>query len=332
MLQLFLSSFCLPGLVQPTQGQHTPQAAVQSHRVNIAPPHTSSLTHLAMSVPSLSSPKSSDSLSQGLHDSSGTTATSMGSPSDMVSCDGDGTDYEKNEMNNHELQDKPSDVLSYISSHASKEKGPRYSTTPCIGDIFGRCWVNTIRPESILYDKPPSTLPGPHDQIFDWRLGVTLYKNSLSPGKIGGQTTHLGIHTSQKDQSAGLFAIDESTYLLALGFAARVNRVHEDWVNSINTAGNNTKVDMDVLEEAKTLLTELYQPLGGEHTVHDFGNLVSTFEAKAQQYISELRFKKGLSPDFRETRRVAYQWFEPDAPRDPTEGEEGGGQACEYCV
>jgi hypothetical protein len=324
MLQLFLSSFCLPGLVQPTQGQHTPQAAVQSHKVDIAPPHTSNLTHLAMSVPSLSSPKSSDSSSQGSHNSSGTAATSVGRSSDMDSCDG--TDYKKNGMNTHELQDKPSDVLSYISSDASKEKGPRYSTTPCIDDISHRCWVNTIRPDSILYDKPPSTLPGPNDQIFNWQLGVTLYKNSLSPGKIGGQTTHLGIHTSQKDQSAGLFAIDESTYRLAVSPAARVNRVHEDWVNSINAAGNNTEVDMDVLEEAKTLLTQLYQPLGGEHTVHDFGNLVSTFEAKAQEYISELRVKKGLSPDFRETRRVAYQWFEPDAPRNPTESEEGGGQ------
>jgi hypothetical protein len=199
-------------------------------------------------------------------------------------------------MNNHELQGGPSDVLSYISSHASKDKGPRYLTTPCIDDISHRCRVNTIRPESILYDKPPSTLPGPHDQVFDWQLGVTLYKNCLSPGKIGAQTTHLGIHTSQKDQSAGLFAVDESTYLSAIGFAARINRVHEDLANTINTAGNNTEVDRGVLEEAKTLLTQLYQPLGGEHTVHDFGNLVPTFEAKAQQYIRELRVKKDFRP------------------------------------
>jgi hypothetical protein len=324
MLQLFLSSFCLPDLVRSTQEQHTPQAAVQSYKVNIAPLHTSNLTHLEMSVPSLESPSSSRPSSPGSGDSSGTTATSVGPSSDMDSCDG--TDYNKNGMNNHELQDEPSDVLSYISSHASMEKGPRYLTTPCMDDISHRYPVNEIPPQSILYDKPPSTLPGPHDQVFDWRLGVTLYKNSLSPGKIGGQTTHLGIHTSQKDQSAGLFAIDESTYRLAVSHAARVNRVHEDWVNSINAAGNNTEVDMDVLEEAKTLLTQLYQPLEGEHTVHDFGNLAPTFEAKAQEYISELRVKKGLSPDFRETRRVAYQWFEPDAPRDPTEGEEGGGQ------
>lgn len=230
------------------------------------------------------------------------------------------------EMSSRELKDGSPGVLAYLSSSAPHQESPRYPTCPSIAYIAGRYPVEIISPQSTLYDKPTPTPSGPYDKVFSWRVGVTLYKHSLNPGKIGPQTTHLGVDTSQKDQLAGLRTIDDPTYNSARGFAARIDSVHQDFVNTFNTAGNNTEVDRGVLEEAKTLLTELYQSLGGEHTVHDFGNLVPTFEAKAQEYISELRVKKGLSPDFRETRRLAYQWVERDTPRDTTDGEEGGGQ------
>ena len=229
-------------------------------------------------------------------------------------------------MSSRKLDDRRPGVLAYSSSSKSDKESPKYPTCLRTADKACRPRVDVIHPQSTLYDKPPSTHPGPHDKLFNWRVGLTLHHHSSNPGKIGAQTTHFGVDASQEDKLAGLRTVDDSTYHSALGFAARTSRVHEDLVNTINTAGNNTKVDIGVLDEAKTLLTQLYQPLGGEHTVHDFGNLVTTFEAKAQQYISELRVKKGLSPDFREARRMAFQWVECDTPLGTTDGEEGGGQ------
>jgi hypothetical protein len=223
------------------------------------------------------------------------------------------------EMSSRELKDGRPGVLAYLSSSAPHQESPKYPTCPSIAYIAGRYPVEIISPQSTLYDKPPSTPSGPYDKVFNWRVGVTLYKHSLNPGKIGPQITHLGVDTSQKDQLAGLRTIDDSTHNSARGFAARIDSVHQDFVNTLNNS-------VDKLEEAKIRLTQLYQPLGGEHTVHDFGSLVSTFEAESQQYIRELRVKKGLPPDFRETRGMAYQWVERNAPRNTTDGEEGGGQ------
>jgi hypothetical protein len=165
-----------------------------------------------------------------------------------------------------------------------------------------------------------------HDKLLNWRVGLTLYPHSLDPGKIGAQTTHLGIGASQKDQLAGLHTMDDSTNNRITGFAARISRVNEDWAYAINATSNNNKVDVNKLEEARNRLTELYQHLGGKHTLHDFGNLVTTFEEESQKDIRALRANKGLPLVSEETRRVAYKWVDHDTPRNTTEGEEGGGQ------
>jgi hypothetical protein len=150
--------------------------------------------------------------------------------------------------------------------------------------------------------------------------------HSLDPKKIGAQTTHFGVETSQKDQLAGLHTIDDLTNTRVTGYAARISRVNEDWANTINATRNDIEVNINELEEARTRLTELYQHLGGEHSLHDFGDLVSTFEEESQKDIGALRAKKGLPLVFEQTRRVAYKWVDHDAPRDTTDGEEGGGQ------
>jgi len=322
MLQLFLSSLCLPVLVHSTHDQYSHRSAVQPSEADTSIARTHTLTYLDMSI---SSSPSSRSSSEGWGNSNGSTPTSLGTLSGSGSIDDD-AGYKEDGLSSGEMKNERQPFLSYISSSASKNETPRYPTCPLIADIAPHYAVETIHPQSTLYEKPRSIFTDLHAPKFDWDVDLTLYKHSLNPIKIGAHTTHLGVNVSQKDRLAGLRTIDDSTYFSAKGFAARIDGVHQDLVNTLNPSGNDTEIDKVELKEAETRLTQLYQPLGGTHTVHDFGSLVSTFEAKSQQYIRELRIKKGLLPEFREPRRMGYLWVGRDAPRDRPDGEEGGGQ------
>jgi hypothetical protein len=314
MLQLFLSLFCLPDLVQSTQNQHLPQSAGQSSKVNANSSCTHTLTDLEMSKSSL--PSSAPS-SQGSDNSNETGPSSVGGQS-SPSITGDDSRYEKNAMGTLQLKDGRQDYLSYIKSSASKEETPRYTTFPCIDDISRLYSVNRDL-QSIVEDPALSTAQDPHGKKFDWVVDLALYPDPSSSGKIGYSLTHLGVDTTTEEKAAGLHTVDESAWTASAAFINRITKQHRDLVNTINATGNNTEIDKNEVEAAKTHFSQLYEDIGGEHSVHEFRNLLSTFEEKSQRYICMLRAKKqlasgGVPLDFGSAKLESFQWAEKRAP------------------
>jgi hypothetical protein len=249
-------------------------------------------------------------------DSTETTSTAASDLSKSGSSDS--PHHINNGMDSHELKGERPAFLSFFSSKASKQKGPKYSTAPSLDDIFRRHHV--IDPQSIVDNARLSIIPYPDDKMLDWTVGLTLYPDPSNPGKIGSNMTHLGVDTTKADKAAGIYAVDivdPSARNASAAFTARISRQNNDLVNTFN-AGDNTEVNMEEIENAKTAYARFYEIFDGAHTVSGFRNLLPTFEEKSQQYICKLRAKKQLASqlplEFGGSGNVSIQWVENEAP------------------
>jgi hypothetical protein len=233
-------------------------------------------------------------------DSTETTSTAASDLSKSGSSDS--PHHINNGMDSHELKGERPAFLSFFSSKASKQKGPKYSTAPSLDDIFRRHHV--IDPQSIVDNARLSIIPYPDDKMLDWTVGLTL----------------LGVDTTKADKAAVIYAVDivdPSARNASAAFTARISRQNNDLVNTFN-AGDNTEVNMEEIENAKTAYARFYEIFDGAHTVSGFRNLLPTFEEKSQQYICKLRAKKQLASqlplEFGGSGNVSIQWVENEAP------------------